>query len=449
MQTEITTSVVKNLRPDGKRYTVWCTEENPAGFGIRVRKSGTKTYVLLARTLSGTQSLVTLGRTGTLSLPDARKAAWAALSKLQKGENPNAEKKALSSQTFGGLATLYMEELKAKRQGHQVEGYLRRDWLGELPVRRRITQDGRTFWQTTWTPGKNGILREKPAPLITREDILARLNIIRTTRGKFAARHALSSIRQALNWAAEFNICGVKTSPAAFLRDKSVGLSGKDMRRQHVLSDDEIKAIWRAADEAGVFGVLVKVLLLSGQRRDDWREARYSELGADGDQLLLTVPPVRYKTNETHEVPITPLMSELLGTLPRFAGSDFIFTLSGRRPITTSRHKEQLDEASGVSGYTLHDLRRTARTRMAEIGVDDAAAERVLGHALSGVHKTYNVSKHRKQKRAAIETWEAELLRLVAQPIDLADNVISMRRVSRPPQRSAQSLAGPRHRMPG
>lgn len=448
MQTEITTSIVKSLRPDGTRYTVWCKEENPAGFGIRVRKSGTKTYVLLARTLSGSQSLVTLGRTGTLSLPDARKAAWAALSKIQKGENPNAEKKALSNQTFGTLATLYMNELQTKRQGHQVEGYLRREWLGEVPTRRRITKDGRTFWQTTWSLSKDGGLRDKPAPLITREDILARLNLIRGTRGRFAARHALNSVRQALNWAAEFNICGVKTSPAAFLRDKSVGLTGKDMRRQRVLSDEEIRAVWRAAGDAGIFGILVKVMLLSAQRRADWREARYSELGRDGDQQLLTVPSARYKTGEIHEVPITPLMNELLGLLPRFAGSDYIFSLAGRRPITTSRLKKHLDEASGISGYTLHDLRRTARTRMAEIGVDDAAAERVLGHALSGVHKTYNVSKHRKQKRAAMEAWEAELLRIVAAPAT-GDNVISMQRFAGPAKTSAQSPAAGRYRIPG
>src|SRR5262249_58613061 len=104
------------------------------------------------------------------------------------------------------------------------------------------------------------------------------------------------------------------------------------MRRQRVLNETEIRAIWKAATDAGMFGVLVRLLLVTAQRRDDWAEARWSELtGLDGDHSigtpLLTVPAARYKVDEVHEVPLTPLAIELLRSLPWFAGSDWIFTV--------------------------------------------------------------------------------------------------------------------------
>jgi integrase len=189
------------------------------------------------------------------------------------------------------------------------------------------------------------------------------------------------------------------------------------MRRQRILTEDEIKSVWHAASDAGMFGVLVKLLLATAQRRDDWAEAEWSELsGFDGDYPLLTVPAERCKVGRTHEVPLSPLAVTLLRSLPRFSGSDWIFTINGTHPISSfTRFKRKLDKASGVTGWTLHDLRRTGRTLMANLEVADETAERVLGHSLGGLMATYNVSRHRKQKMAALVALEAELLRIVGE----------------------------------
>src|SRR5215203_5011079 len=86
-------------------------------------------------------------------------------------------------------------------------------------------------------------------------------------------------------------------------------------------------------------------------------------------------------------------------------------------PISAfTRPKRKLEEASGVTGWTLHDLRRTGRTIMANLEVADETAERVLGHSLGGLMATYNVSRHRKQKMAALVALEAELLRIIDEP---------------------------------
>ena len=204
------------------------------------------------------------------------------------------------------------------------------------------------------------------------------------------------------------------------------------MRRQRILTEDEIKSVWHAASDAGMFGVLVKLLLATAQRREDWAEAKWSELtGLDGDYPLLTVPAARYKVGRVHEVPLPPLAVGLLQSLPRFAGSDWIFTINGTNPLSSfTRPKRKLDEASGVTGWTLHDLRRTGRTIMANLELADETAERVLGHSLGGLMATYNVSRHRKQKMAALVALEAEIERIVGEPRIAGANVVPLRLAS-------------------
>jgi integrase len=239
-------------------------------------------------------------------------------------------------------------------------------------------------------------------------------------------------VRRVFGFAANHGHSGVKVSPAASLRDKSVGLTGSMMRCQRILTEDEIKSVWHAASDAGMFGILVKLLLATAQRRDDWAEAKWSELsGLDDDYPLLTVPAARYKVGRVHEVPLPPLAINLLRSLPRFAGSDWIFTVDGHKPMSSfTRPKHKLDEASRVTGWTLHDLRRTGRTIMANLEVADETAERVLGHSLGGLMATYNVSRHRKQKMATRLALEAEIRRIVGDTGDADRNIIPLRLAS-------------------
>jgi hypothetical protein len=356
---ELTDSVIRSLKPESKKYTVWDTTADPTGLGVRIRPTGVKTYVVRARPRpTDRQIMVTLGRAGTLKLAAARKAAWEALQQMQRGLNPTHEKRKLVVESFGALAEMYMaEELPQKRQGHQVARYIRADWLGQVPQQTKTWQGPRSVWKTEWKDGKDAIFRDRSAALITREDILVRLNTIRRARGSYAARHALDAVRRVFGFAANHGHAGIKVSPAASLRDKSVGLTGAMMRRQRVLTEDEMKSVWQAACDAGMFGILVKLLLATAQRRDDWAEARWSELsGLDGDYPLLTVPAARYKVGQTHEVPLTPLAVTLLNSLPRFAGSDWIFTINGTHPIST----EDRPQGLGIGNVILGDARCAA-----------------------------------------------------------------------------------------
>ena len=180
-----------------------------------------------------------------MKLGVARKKAHDALLHMQNGTNPNNEKKKLKIETFGALANLYMtEELPKKRQGKAAARYLRSDWLGQVSHRTRVWEGGRHVLRTEWSNGKDSMFRDRPAALITREGILARLNIIRRTRGDHAARHAMNAIKRTFGFAFNHGHAGIKFSPAAGLHDRNVRLTSKRMRRQRVPTHDEIRRIW-------------------------------------------------------------------------------------------------------------------------------------------------------------------------------------------------------------
>src|SRR5205823_2959804 len=153
---------------------------------------------------------------------------------------------------------------------------------------------------------------------------------------------------------------------------------GKAIDRDRVLSDDEIAAIWRASDGLGYpFAPFVRALLFTAQRREEVASMRWEQL--DFATGLWTMPREATKGDRAHEVPLAPVIVELLTAQPKMivrdeagreAESPFVFTTTGRSPVSGfSKMKVALDQASRVSGWRLHDLRRTAATGMARLGI--------------------------------------------------------------------------------
>jgi hypothetical protein len=414
----------------GKRAVHWDGAE--PGFGIRIGDSGVKTFIAQKR-LDGRPVMVTLGRFNGRNLKAARKAYDAAVEKIGNGSHPTHEKRAAISNTLGEVAEAFLVAKKNRRRITEVEGYLRRDWLGQEPERTRITKFGKAHWQTTWHDGRKPYLRDKPVGRIERADILRRVDEVGRERGLFAARHALKAIRGCLNWAYRRGTYGLRYSAAAGLVDADAGVDGGMMRRERVFNDRELRAIWQATDpRAGkatsqTYRALVRILLLSGQRLADWAEATRKELAADDD--LLVIPSGRYKTASGHEVPLTPVVIELVTRLPRFENCDWLFSLDGRHAFQNfSTEKARLDAACGVENWQHHDLRRTVRTRLSDLQIEDLTCERVIGHAVGGVREVYDRSRHRVAKRTALEAWEAELLRIVAEPPSRGGKVVPLRK---------------------
>jgi integrase len=195
-----------------------------------------------------------------------------------------------------------------------------------------------------------------------------------------------------------------------------------ETERTRVLNDGELRAIWRALDEMEDPGRM-KALLLTGCRRDEIRCMKWSEVNAAGD--LWTVPASRSKGARDHEIPLSSAMIELLARLPRRGA--FVFTFSGDRPWSGhDKITPVLDRESGVKGWVFHDLRRTARSRFAEMGISSEIAERLLGHAMTKVARIYDRHSYRAEKGRALQAWADRLMQIVGDGRAVA-NVVTLR----------------------
>jgi len=158
-------------------------------------------------------------------------------------------------------------------------------------------------------------------------------------------------------------------------------------------------------------------LLLTAVRRGEAAHMTWGEV--DLDDALWIVPASRTKSGVPHEVPLSGMAVDLLKSLPRFAGGDFVFSTTGGRSGIRNfdLYKTAIDaRATGLVNWRFHDLRRTARTNLASLGVAPFIAELVLGHAQKGVHRVYDTHRYQAEKREALKQWANRLRDIVTPP---------------------------------
>jgi integrase len=195
--------------------------------------------------------------------------------------------------------------------------------------------------------------------------------------------------------------------------------SNKDRARQRILNDDELKAVWKATEGSTTpFHRLVRFILLTGARRSEAAEMAWNELiGADW-----VLPSSRNKTKVDLLRPLSP---EALAVLPARKGKFVFSTDDGLTPISGfSKFRTAMEKASETSGWTIHDLRRTARTLMSRAKVPPDHGERCLGHVIPGVRGVYDLWEFRDEKLAAYKSLAA----LIERIIDPQANVTPLKR---------------------
>ena len=191
--------------------------------------------------------------------------------------------------------------------------------------------------------------------------------------------------------------------------------------RHRVLSEAELTRIWLAAELFGYpFGRLVQLLLLTAQRRSEVAGMRWSEL--DLSKAYWHLPPGnedrKHKSSHPHTIPLGSRIIEILASLPR-VHEELVFPARGKdNPVSGySKWKQKLDNVSGVRAWTLHDLRRTAATQMASLGVPPHVVERILNHTtgtLGGVAEIYNRFAYLPEMADALDLWSRHLDQLIA-----------------------------------
>jgi integrase len=227
------------------------------------------------------------------------------------------------------------------------------------------------------------------------------------------ANRVLSHLRGLLRWAVRNDY--LATNPAL-----DIDRPHDEQPRQRALSDVEIRAVWRAFDAIGYpFGVLGKLLVLTGQRRGEWAGASWSEV--DAARQVWSLPAGRSKSGAAHVLPLTPEVVAILEAIPRIDGADLIFPSArpgSDRPISGfSKALRTAHRLSDTAAWTWHDLRRTCRTGFARLGVTAAVGERILNHSdgtRSPIAAVYDVHGYQGEMRAALALWAAEVDRIVA-----------------------------------
>jgi integrase len=180
----------------------------------------------------------------------------------------------------------------------------------------------------------------------------------------------------------------------------------KERARQRTLTDAEVRAVWQTASAGGLFGSYLQFVILTACRRNEAALMSWEEV--ESDKWL--IPAARYKTNRDHLVPLSSAAQAVLAKVPK--SNNLIFMTTGQRKHS-HWSKLTFDRACGVSGWTIHDLRRTARSLMSRAGVNADHAERCLGHVIGGVRGVYDRYEYREEKAGAFEALAAQIERIV------------------------------------
>ena len=369
------------------------------GLQLRVTDRGHKSLVLVARYPLNPKNPTrrALGDYGVISLDDARRKARDWLQLIAKGIDPKIEEEReraaaqrRQSNTFAAVAADFLE-----RHGKTLAKY--------AEARRIIEGEFVKRWGA------------RPITDIMPEEVSAAIRAIVKRGSPYQAHNALGYIRRLFNWAIGTHEFGITTSPVEQLRPKD--LIGKREARNRVLADEELRLVWEAAGSMGYpYGPLFRLLILTGQREREVADMSWREI--DLDKKLWTVPAERMKGGAAHEVPLPPDALALLEALPRWNGGDFVFsTTNGQKSVNGfSKAKVRIDKLSGVAGWVFHDLRRSVRTHLSALPVQDLVRELVIAHAKPGLHKVYDLHAYRDEKRHCLELWEKRLRSIVQPP---------------------------------
>ena len=366
----LTDTFIRSLKAKPQRYDIF--DASQPGFGVRVATSGALSWVLLTRQ-KGTRKRVTIGRYPALSLSKARELARAAQSEIQEGTF--GQKKA--PMTFSAaIEDWNAREQRARKSFSQVEQAMA---LHVLPYLGRHEFDQ-----------------------VTKADLMRVVDRV-ADQGKLTqANRVRAFVTRFFNWAVERDL--VAASPATSLPKPAVEIS-----RDRVLSMTELHAVWHTAEQMGFpFGRIVQILILTAQRRDEVAGMRWSELDLERDRWVISKD--RAKNGKAHIVHLSSQAIAILASLPKREDCDFVFSTTGQTAVSGfSRAKAAIDVRSGVTGWRLHDLRRSVATYMADdLKIAPVVVDRILNHvtgSLRGVAAVYQRSEFLADRKVALETW--------------------------------------------
>lgn len=371
---------VRKLKSQGKRASF--PDPELPGHYARVTPAGSISYAAVAvDPITGKQKWHTIGDARVLSVLEARTQAREALTRIRAGQTPKAATEAAPA-SFEAVSANWL-------QRHVVAKGLR----SEREIRRILNYYVLPVWGSRDFEG------------ISRADVASFLDGIEDKHGIRQADAVLRILRGLANWYASRS--DTYTSP--YVRGMR---RGPVTKRDRVLGDDEIRAVWSAAEKVGAFGKLLRLSLLLGQRRAALAAMKWEDVK---DQVW-TPPREDRAKGVPVAIPLPDMANVIITSQPRIAGNPYVFAGRGGTCFNAwSKPKAMVDTLlpEGMPHWTIHDLRRTARTLLSRAGVSADIAERVLGHAIAGVAGVYDRHSYQAEIGSALKALEAAIQRIL------------------------------------
>jgi integrase len=381
---------LKALKPPPKPKQLDYFDDTLPGFGLRVSYNGRKSWIVLYR-CNGTKGRLTLGRFDVLPLADAREKARDALKAAGNGNDPAAQKhRNREAPTFNKLVDRYIEEYAKPRK---------RTWKKD----QRLLE-------------KNLIpaLGRQKAHLIARADLRAELNKIRNRPAPVEANRTFEVVRRMFNWAIEEEI--LSENPTAKLAKPA-----EETPRERTLTADELQALWLALDAADpIVRSLFRLMMLSAQRRNEVSRMRWPDL--DRRENWWNIPAELTKTKRPYRVPITPAMLLIIEEMEKLAlDPEWVFpSAAGGAPVpetNVTRPFRKLIKHSGLAHFMPHDLLHTVTSHMTAMGISQFDVGKIRHHTAGdskNMTSRYDHYAYDREKRRALDLWNARLLDIVA-----------------------------------
>jgi integrase len=389
----VTDRTLKALKPApaGKRKVVW--DALVPSLAVRVTDKGKRTFCLVKRFPGKAQpEYRAIGEYGAITLETARDKARGWIDLIGKGIDPavaeaeerqrraDADEAARRAQsdTFAAALNLFVDT-------HLVK----------LRIGRDVERDMRRLLLPPWG--------SRPLASITRRDVIAVVYGLHDRGSPVMANRALAYTKKFYAWCVDRAL--LDTSPAALVRNPT-----KEIKRDRVLADHELREIWLACEHFGAAGRAVRLMLATGQRRGEVAGLRWSEIDEDGRTWRL--PAERSKNGRAHAIPLSDLARSILAASPRIGA--FAFSNDGTRPVNGwSKLKGRIDKAAPIGDWHIHDLRRACATGMARLGVDRVVIAAVLNHVDPSVTAVYDRHAREPEMRSALEAWGRRLSQII------------------------------------
>ena len=459
----LTAAAVLRYRPGAERREI--PDGGAPGLRLVIQPSGAKSWAMRFRRPNGDPAKLTLGAVDLTGREAPEEPVLGAPLSLAAARRLAAEvhrQRALGRDVVADYdAEKHRRRVATHERGHNTFGAATRRFVDEhaRPKTRRWRETARMLGllPVDLDAIRHGLAErwnEKPAAEITGHDIHEVIDECRRRGVPGLGRHrqGTSDARARAMFACLSKFFGWLVAQQVIETNPCVGVQrpATPQARERVLSDREVALFWSACESVGEpFGQLLKLLLATGQRRDEVARMTYAELGLDDKgRPIWTLPSTRTKNKRSHIVPLSPLAHEIVSNLRPIAGEPgYLFTSNGRTPVSGfSKIKRRVDEkminlarkevseAGGkpasvtIPEWRLHDLRRTTVSGMARAGADLHVIERAVNHvsgSFAGIVGTYQRHRYFEEVRASLEAW-ANLLRQITTGVPAA-KVITMR----------------------